>query len=157
MNNQQQAALKALKELELFFNNSTRNLAEADANFAPKPGMYTVAQQIAHAALVMEWFLEGAFNPNGMSMDFAAHETAIAKITSLADARAWFHKACREAEQALSTRSEKEWAQPIAGEIMKGELRIEIFQGLVDHTAHHRGALTVYARLLGKTAPIPYF
>ena len=29
-------------------------------------------------------------------------------------------------------------------------------QGLVDHTAHHRGALAVYARLVGKTPSMPY-
>jgi uncharacterized damage-inducible protein DinB len=26
----------------------------------------------------------------------------------------------------------------------------------VEHTAHHRGALTVYSRLLGKVPPMPY-
>ena len=34
--------------------------------------------------------------------------------------------------------------------------RASVIDGLVDHTAHHRGALTVYARLLGKTPEMPY-
>jgi hypothetical protein len=27
---------------------------------------------------------------------------------------------------------------------------------MVEHTAHHRGALTAYSRLLGKVPPMPY-
>ena len=39
---------------------------------------------------------------------------------------------------------------------MGGLPRSAIFGAITDHTAHHRGALTVYARLLGKTPPMPY-
>ena len=39
---------------------------------------------------------------------------------------------------------------------MKGAPRAAVVGPIVDHTAHHRGALTVYARLLGKVAPMPY-
>ena len=39
---------------------------------------------------------------------------------------------------------------------MGGVPRAAILSGITDHTAHHRGALTVYARLLGKTPPMPY-
>jgi uncharacterized damage-inducible protein DinB len=31
-----------------------------------------------------------------------------------------------------------------------------IFGAITDHTAHHRGALTVYARLAGAVPPMPY-
>ena len=31
-----------------------------------------------------------------------------------------------------------------------------IFSGITDHTAHHRGALTVYARVQGIVPPMPY-
>ena len=40
--------------------------------------------------------------------------------------------------------------------IMRGARKSTIVQAIVDHTAHHRGALTVYTRLLGKTPPMPY-
>jgi uncharacterized damage-inducible protein DinB len=42
------------------------------------------------------------------------------------------------------------------GPIMGGVPRIAIFGAIVDHTAHHRGALTVYARLQGVVPPMPY-
>jgi uncharacterized damage-inducible protein DinB len=39
---------------------------------------------------------------------------------------------------------------------MGGLPRYAIVSALTDHTAHHRGALTVYARLLGLVPPMPY-
>jgi uncharacterized damage-inducible protein DinB len=40
--------------------------------------------------------------------------------------------------------------------VMGGAPRIAIVGAIADHTAHHRGALTVYARLLGVVPPMPY-
>jgi len=34
--------------------------------------------------------------------------------------------------------------------------RLVVIGAISDHTAHHRGALTVYARLLGKEPKMPY-
>ena len=45
---------------------------------------------------------------------------------------------------------------PITGEIMTGAPKMSVVGGIVDHTAHHRGALAVYARLLGKEPKMPY-
>jgi len=45
---------------------------------------------------------------------------------------------------------------PITAEIMKGAPKMSIVYALADHTAHHRGALSVYARLLGKKPQMPY-
>ena len=42
------------------------------------------------------------------------------------------------------------------GPIMGGLPRMAIFGAITDHTAHHRGALTVYARLQGVVPPMPY-
>jgi len=39
---------------------------------------------------------------------------------------------------------------------MGGEPRAAVVGAIVDHMAHHRGALSVYARLLGYAPPIPY-
>ena len=36
------------------------------------------------------------------------------------------------------------------------EPRLGVVSGIVDHTAHHRGSLAVYARLRGKVPPMPY-
>jgi uncharacterized damage-inducible protein DinB len=42
------------------------------------------------------------------------------------------------------------------GPIMGGVPRMAVFGAINDHTAHHRGALTVYARLNGIVPPMPY-
>ena len=42
------------------------------------------------------------------------------------------------------------------GPVMGGQPGSEVVRAMIEHTAHHRGALTVYSRLLGKVPPMPY-
>ena len=61
------------------------------------------------------------------------------------------------AGQVVDAHGDQEWMAPLPeGPIMGGQPRIAIFEGLYDHTAHHRGALSVYSRLLGKVPAMPY-
>ena len=140
-----------------FFNRSTRNLVEADSSFAPQPELFTVAQQVAHAAQTIEWFVDGAFAPEGFSMDFEGMDKAIRTVTSLTAAREWFERACAHATDVINAHSQEEWMAPLPpGPIMGGDPRFVVFGALTDHSAHHRGVLTVYTRLLGKVPPMPY-
>ncbi len=146
-----------LKNAEQFFNRSTSALSEEHSGVKPAPGMMTTAQQVAHAAQTIDWFIEGAFRPAGFDTDFAAHAKALEDFTSLTAARAWFEKAVAAARATLSTKSDAELMAPIAaGPIMGGAPRMAIVSGITDHTAHHRGALTVYARVNGIVPPMPY-
>ena len=53
--------------------------------------------------------------------------------------------------------SDAELMAPLpAGPIMGGAPRMAIFSAITDHTAHHRGALTVDARISGIVPPMPY-
>ena len=150
-------ALTELASAHEFFTRSTRNLTEAQSGFAPAPGMMTVAQQVAHAAHTIDWFMEGAFRPEGFDTDFEAHAKAVNEYTSLAAARAWFDKAIASAKSLVATKTDAELMAPLpAGPIMGGAPRMGVFGALTDHTAHHRGALTVYARLQGVVPPMPY-
>jgi len=140
-----------------YFDRSTRALSEEDSGFAPKEDLFTVAAMVAHVAQTVDWFVQGAFAEGGFSMDFENMDKQVRGVTSLAAARAWFDKACADANACIAAKSEAEWGAPMAeGPIMGGLPRFFIFGALTDHTAHHRGALTVYARLLGKTPPMPY-
>ena len=57
----------------------------------------------------------------------------------------------------IDANCEAAWVEPLPpGPIMGGLPRLAVFGALTDHTAHHRGALSVYARLLGKVPPMPY-
>jgi len=140
-----------------FFNRSTRSMVEDDSTFTPQPGLFTAAQQVAHAAQTVEWFVNGAFAPAGFDLDFEKLDKEVRAVTSLTAARAWFDRACDATIGTINDHSEEEWMAPLPeGPIMGGLPRMVIFGALTDHSAHHRGALTVYTRLLGKVPPMPY-
>ena len=140
-----------------FFARSTRVLEEADSGFRPQQGMMTVAQQVAHAAQTLDWFIEGASRPEGFDLDFAKHAQALESVTSLAAARQMLDTAYANAVKFLRGCSAEDLARPLpAGPVMGGMPLSGIVWGMIEHTAHHRGALTVYSRLLGKVPPMPY-
>ncbi len=152
-----EALLAQLDVTQEYFDRSTASLTEADSTFAPADGLFSVAQQVAHAAHTIDWFFAGAFDPNGFDMGFEDHDRKIRNVRSLTEARAWLQRALDNGRAVVRSKSEAEWSAPIVpGVVMGGMPRTTIFGGITDHTAHHRGALTVYARLLGKTPPNPY-
>jgi uncharacterized damage-inducible protein DinB len=140
-----------------YFNRSTRSLQEEHSTFAPAPGTFTAAAMVAHAAQTIDWFFAGAFAETGFDLDFERMDKEVRASTSLAAARAWFNEATDRAKAAAAAHSADEWAAPLPpGPIMGGIPRFVIASALTDHTAHHRGALSVYARLLGLVPPMPY-
>jgi len=147
---------EALCSMQEYFNRSTRPLSEEHSGFAPQEGLYTVAGQVAHAAQTIEWFYEAAFAKD-WRMDFEGMDKEVRGMTSLSEARAWFERAVERALQEAETHSEEEWASLFPPNPILGETpRSSILGAVMDHTAHHRGALTVYQRLLGLKPPMPY-
>jgi uncharacterized damage-inducible protein DinB len=140
-----------------FFARSTRILEESDSGFRPKEETMTVAQQVAHTAQTIDWFIEGASQPEGFDLDFEKHAKAIAKVVSLVSARQMLEAAYADAIHFIRSRSAEKLAKPLpSGPVMGGQPISDIVWSIVEHTAHHRGALTVYSRLLGKIPPMPY-
>lgn len=146
-----------LASMKEFFDRSTRVLEEADSTFAPKEGMFTAAQQVAHVAQTIDWFVAGAFAEGGFSLDFETLDKQVRAVTSLSAARTWMERACAAAKAGIAAHSDEDWMASLpTGPIMGGQPRFVIFNAMTDHSAHHRGALTVYSRLLGKVPPMPY-
>lgn len=117
----------------------------------------TAAQQVAHAAHTIGWFIDGAFNPAGFDMNWGEHAKIVMSYTSLAAAKAYFDKEIAAAVATVSAKTDAELGAALpAGPIMGGAPVMAVFGGITDHTAHHRGALTVYARLKGIVPPMPY-
>lgn len=140
-----------------FFDRSTRVLEEADSQFKPNDSMMTVAQQVAHTAQTLDWFVEGASRPEGFDLDFEKHAVAIQGITSLAAARQLLDASFQNAINFLRSASPEDLAATLPeGPVMGGQPKSEIVWAMVEHTAHHRGALTVYSRMLGKVPVMPY-
>jgi uncharacterized damage-inducible protein DinB len=149
--------VRALRTQKEMFDRSTAVLEEADSAFTPSEGTFSVAQQVAHVAQTLEWFVEGAFDrEDGPDPDFARHLAEVGRVTSLHAARVWMDRAWENAERRLAGASEADLDRPYGGEIFGGAPRRMLVDMNGDHVAHHRGALTVYARLLGRTAPMPY-
>jgi uncharacterized damage-inducible protein DinB len=150
-------ALAELKSAHEYFNRSTRNLTEAHSNFAPAEGMMTAAQQVAHVAHTIDWFFEGAFRAEGFDLNWEEQAKVVGAVTSLDQARTWFDRAIAGAAAKVEAMSDADLLAPIVeGPIMGGVPRFAIVSAVTDHTAHHRGALTVYARLNGVVPPMPY-
>jgi len=146
-----------LKATRRFFNTSTSVLTEEHADFTPVPGMFTAAQQIAHTAQCVEWFIDGAFSPTGFSHDFEGMEAEVRKVTTMAEARDWFSRAMDAAIAKIAACSMAELLVPLPeGPIMGGMPRLAVVSGIADHTAHHRGSLVVYARLAGLVPTMAY-
>jgi uncharacterized damage-inducible protein DinB len=140
-----------------FFARSTRVLDEADSGFRPREGMMTAAQQVAHTAQTLDWFVEGASRPEGFDLDFEKHAKSLESVTSLAAARQALETAYAKAIGFFRSHSPEDLARPLPpGPVMGGQPISDIVWAMVEHTAHHRGALTVYSRELGKVPPMPY-
>jgi uncharacterized damage-inducible protein DinB len=140
-----------------FFERSTMVLDEGDSGFCPQQGMMTVARQVAHTAQTLDWFIEGASRPGGFDLDFEKHAKALEGVTSLTVARQMLDAAYARAIHFLRSCSPEDLAVPLSpGPVMGGQPTSDIVWAMVEHTAHHRGALTVYSRQLGKVPPMPY-
>ena len=139
-----------------FFKTTISVFEEADSGYAPQPDLYTVASHVAHAGDTVNWFIEGAFGA-GWNMDFEAEVARAKAITSLSEAKQKLDDAFANAAKVIGGASDQELFEPIPDKaIMDGAPRCSIVSGITDHTAHHRGALAVYARLQGKEPPMPY-
>ena len=155
MNPQDLAAqLIASKE---YFDRSTRVLTEEDGTLTPSAGAFSVMQQVAHVGATVDWFIAGAFSTGGFDLDFEKMGKEINAVKTLAAARAWVDRAYAAAIEkvAHSTLAELN-ANTAAGPVMGGIARWKAILGIVEHTAHHRGALTVYSRLASKVPAMPY-
>lgn len=141
---------------EKFFLNTISCLTEENSSFKPADKMYTVAQHVGHAAETIDWFFNGAFGENGFDMNFENYEEYMKKYTSFDEAVKLLKEATARGIEKIKSVSEGELMEPITGEVMKGAPKLAIIGAITDHSAHHRGALAVYARLLGKVPKMPY-
>ena len=150
-------AIEDLSAAQERFNRSTSNLTESISGFAPAEGMMTTAQHIAHAARVIDWFMEGAFRSEGFDMNFEEQIKLVLAVDSLSSAREWFERSVTSAITLLAAQRDADMIVLLPdGPVMGGMPRVGIIREIVDHTAHHRGALTTYARLNHIVPPDPY-
>lgn len=148
--------VEELKTVQKFFLNTVSCFTEEDSAYKPCEDVFTVAQLVGHVAETLPWFIEGAFGEKGFDMDPDGFKERIKNYVSFDACINDFKKNVGDAIEKISSLSEEELMAPITGEIMTGAPKMSIISGITDHTAHHRGALAVYARLMGKTPKMPY-
>jgi hypothetical protein len=136
-----ESLLASLKTSQVFFDNSTSCLTETDAGFTAAKGMFTVAQQVAHTSLTIDWFLEPLMSAKGFNMDFEKHEKEVRGIHSLSTARDMLSKSFETAFKLLEEKDDAFFLEALPkSPIMGGAPKCAVFSGIEEHTAHHRGA-----------------
>lgn len=151
-----QTLINQLNMSRICLERSASALTEEDSGFVPADDMMSVAQQVAHIAHTVDWFREGVFG-EGFDMDFEAHAKIIMAVTSLEAALKWNKEAYDAVIQTIENTDDETLQAKLPPNPIMGETpRIIALTGILDHGAHHRGALTVYTRLLGKVPPMPY-
>jgi uncharacterized damage-inducible protein DinB len=136
---------------------STNQFDEGMTGFRPAEGAMNVAQHIAHTAQVIDWLREGALSPEGFDLEFEAQIAKVMASESLAVAREWFDRAMAMSIETLGRLDDDQLLQALpAGPILGGLPRLAVAGAMAEHTSHHRGALAVYARVLGLVPASPY-
>ncbi len=132
-----------------FLQNLLQDFTEEHAQFAPLPTMMSVAQQVRHIAGTIDWFHEGLLGA-GFDMDFEKHEQRDKTPCTLKEALDHLDQAWNRLCSAVEPLTTEELTLSIGpNEIMPGASRLQVLTAVTDHTAHHRGSLAVYQRLLG--------
>jgi uncharacterized damage-inducible protein DinB len=149
-------ALADVNATEKFFDRTLRCFDEADSLFRAAPTTYSVAAHVRHAARAIDWFREGALHDR-WAMDFEEQIAEAHAAGSLEEAKADLALAFSRLREALVTAGPERLAERLPDNpILPGKPRFQVVSAVVDHTAHHRGALAVCARLLGKEPLMPY-
>jgi uncharacterized damage-inducible protein DinB len=151
------AGYQWMSTVKEFLDRSTRALTDADSDFAPQPDMFTVAGQLAHIAHTVDWFYDAVVNGH-LDTDFEAAEQQARQVGSVTEARRMLDESFGRFIEMVGQTPADQWNEPFPADMpfFGGQPRQVALTGVEDHTAHHRGALVVYARLLGKVPPMPY-
>ncbi|WP_164013052.1 DinB family protein [Pyxidicoccus trucidator] len=166
-----------------FFHRTLECFRDEDASFRVAPETMTAAGQVLHAAAAIEFFLSGVFGvfegwsamsqrqrgfvdmswTQGTNTGIEERSTAPEVQEagrSLKKAAELFDRSMDSASAMFGARTMEELVQvplppnPIFPPWFTAS---HVFEILIDHTAHHRGALAQYARGLGLEPKIPYF
>lgn len=139
-----------------YLNNILKDFTDEHSDFRPTEDMMTTAQQIKHIAQTTSWFMEGAFGA-GFDMDFEAYLEEMKKPVTLEEAQRKLYATYDNFVEKLETMSEEELLAPMQdNQIFGNAPKMVVVTANSEHTAHHRGVLSVYLRLLGITPTMVY-
>jgi uncharacterized damage-inducible protein DinB len=148
---------ESLRKSRQFLNNIIKDFKPEHETFRPTPDMWTVAQQIRHIGRCAYWFRKGGFE-NHWEMDFEGEMKEMAKPVTLKAAIAELDSEYNALIAFLESVPPAVLAEPLEPNPIFpiGVPRSIVVDSLCEHTAHHRGALSVYLRLLGIKPTMAY-
>ncbi|MCB2201060.1 DinB family protein [bacterium] len=150
------SAVMQLRTMQDFFNKSISVLDEGDSKYQPHEKAWTVAKQMRHTTMTITWFTDAVFG-KGFDMDWEKQFAYIDEAISFDEEKAAFDKAVDDACTAFGVLTEEQLDATIPDNEIMGPMPKRVIVGsITDHTAHHRGALATYARVLGKEPRMPY-
>lgn len=179
--------VQKIRDHQEYFHRVVECFTEEDSDFRPAKDTLSVAGQVLHVALSIEYFLSGMFGPydgfgpmarfdrgfTDMNWAPLASEKDLGMVLDVedwpiaAEASNSFTKALELFDQIMDTAAEIFGSKTI--EQLQTERLPEnpviptnftypdILELMIDHIAHHRGALVVYGHILGRDPKIPYF
>lgn len=158
---------------------------ESDSTWRPVEGALTVADQVLHVINSNEYVLSGLFGPFDGMGPASRWERGFADMSwtnyansgefdqylptgpelreargSLSLALSLFDRHMDALAEKLAALTEEELnGSPLENPLfpVEGMTNADLLDSLFDHTAHHRGALSSYARLLGYDPRLPYY
>ncbi len=130
-----------------------RILDDADMSLRPGPGSMSTAEQV-NQIVSSNNFLK--LLAEGSVVDRHGFERSF-KINTVADALAAIRQMVAEVTTALELCPQETWDEVVEPfgpgfRMTRGQLAYM----MLDHESHHRGQLTVYARIAGKVPPLLY-
>lgn len=176
---------KRLLNHKIAFRRTTDCFAEEHSVYRPTAGMLTVADQVLHVLNSNEYMMSGLFGPFDGLGPASRWQRGFADLSWLAYANTGdvdTHLHCSEdmraARTSLSAALELlDRSFDMIGMMLHtmpadafddglpenplfpvdGLTVTDLLDSMLDHTAHHRGALSQYARLLGMDPKLPYY
>ena len=150
-------AVEIITKERKFLDNILRDLKPEHGGFRPVDEMMTVSQQIKHIALTTRWFYSKAL---GTGFDFASFEEYLEEMKkpiTLREALDLLNETYDESISAFEKMTGEEFDEVVKDDPMLGTFRkSDMILYNNEHTAHHRGALSVYLRLKGITPRMIY-
>jgi len=156
--------IQELQMNEEFLGRVLKAFDESDSTFTPAAELFppekkpmSVAAQVAHIGITVDWFVD-RWEKDEWDMDFETHLNQAHAVKSLAEAKALTSRAFARARDFIQADDGKTLQESLPPDdaLMPNMPKFCLVGAISDHTAHHRGSLSVYLRQLGKIPPLPY-
>jgi uncharacterized damage-inducible protein DinB len=149
-------AIQLVKRERNFLMNILKDFKPEHSDYKPQKEMKTVGQQIRHIELTIKFHYYSTFGP-GFDMSFQEYLAEMKKPISLEKALQGLHRMYDEAIAMLEKTTAEELLADLPNNPMLGTgACYTVIYKNSEHTAHHRGALSVYLRMLGITPAMVY-